>query len=30
MLDMSVVVSAIQELEARFDRPIPVEDAAAF
>jgi hypothetical protein len=30
MLDMSIVVSAIQELEARFDRPIPVEDAAAF
>ena len=28
--DMSTVVSAIQELESRFDRPIPVEDANAF
>lgn len=27
MLDMSVVVAAIQELEARFDRPILVEDS---
>lgn len=30
MLDMSIVVDAIQELEARFDRPIQVEDSAAF
>lgn len=30
MLDMSVVVAAIQELEARFDRPIQVEDSAVF
>ena len=30
MLDMRLVVSAINDLEARFDRPIPVEDATAF
>ena len=30
MLDMSIVVAAIQELEARFDRPIQIEDSAAF
>lgn len=30
MLDMSVVVAAIQELEARFDRPIQIEDSAVF
>lgn len=30
LIDMSEVIFAIQELEARFDRPIQVEDPAAF